>query len=107
MGIGKTVSKMLAIQEKAKLCILDVNDVSFFCIPINELWPVQVWALVKKKDNILKIVCPHPFCSLSTEQHKVIRKQASCSSFKVQESHRFPRREDIRIILDELLQAFF
>ncbi|KIH66499.1 oxidoreductase, short chain dehydrogenase/reductase family protein [Ancylostoma duodenale] len=27
MGIGKAVSKMLAIQEKAKLCILDVNEV--------------------------------------------------------------------------------
>ncbi|KAL6738591.1 hypothetical protein Aduo_012125 [Ancylostoma duodenale] len=26
MGIGKAVSKMLAIQEKAKLCILDVNE---------------------------------------------------------------------------------
>lgn len=28
MGIGKAVAKQLAIQEKAKLCILDVNEVS-------------------------------------------------------------------------------
>ncbi|KHJ93415.1 oxidoreductase, short chain dehydrogenase/reductase family protein [Oesophagostomum dentatum] len=26
MGIGKTVSKILAIQEKAKVCILDINE---------------------------------------------------------------------------------
>ncbi|ETN82987.1 hypothetical protein NECAME_07641 [Necator americanus] len=29
MGIGKTVSKMMAIQERAKVCILDVNEVSY------------------------------------------------------------------------------